>query len=165
MWRKHFSAVVTSGSLDFISSWSPQVCTQNTGQHISMGRHKCLSKESIYEEKQGEEGERWETGEILSFFFSKWDRTQHPVFAFFPFHFEQRLQQTDIIRACCTGSDTRQKNTTINCNSSAINYSTTLMLWIFCVRVLCGEVGGGSAYLIIFFCLCSKIFWQNNNCV
>lgn len=67
-------------------------------------------KKSIYEEKHGEKDNRWETRKILSFFFSKWDQTQHPLFAFFPFHFEQRLQQTDIIRACCIGFDTKYKN-------------------------------------------------------
>lgn len=78
-----FSILVTLGSLGFILSCSLQVCGQNIGQHISMGRHKSLEKESIYQEKHAEKNDRWESREILSFFFSKWDQTQHPLLAFF----------------------------------------------------------------------------------
>lgn len=43
--------MVTLGNRDFILSCSPRVCGENTGQHISMGKHRSLEKEPITQKK------------------------------------------------------------------------------------------------------------------
>lgn len=105
MWKS--SVLLTSGSLDFISSCSLQVCGENTGQRISMWRHKSLEKEAITRKTMERKWQMRNQTDLIVFFCSKWDQTQHPLCVFFPFNFKQRLQQTDIIRACCIGFDTK----------------------------------------------------------
>lgn len=69
------------------------------------------------------------------------------------------------------------ENVIINCNSSAINYSSMFVLLIFCLSPVCvcvracmracvrEKVGGSATYPIIIFCLSSKVFWENINYV
>lgn len=57
-------------------------------------------------------GQMREWADLISFFpppplFSKWLQRLCRCFRFFRFNFKQSLQQTDIIRACCIGFDTK----------------------------------------------------------
>lgn len=123
--------------------------------------------------KTWRENDRWETRKILSgFFFPFQNETRHSILFLC---FSALILSRDCSRQILSWHAVlvliqSKKNVIMNCNSSAINYSSMVMLLIFCLSTVCvrasawGE-GTGVTYPVIIFCFCSKVFWENINCV
>lgn len=81
--------MVTLGNRDFILSCSPRVCGENTGQHISMGKHRSLEKEPITQKKIEKVTDEKQDRSYRVFSPFQNETRRRIRFVFFPFNFEQ----------------------------------------------------------------------------
>lgn len=148
-------SLVTSSSLDVISSCSLQVCGENRHKRMSMKSQKKSNKK-----------------DLIIFLFKMRPGTAASSFCvcvcFFTLilsrDWSSQILSGHAVLVLIQGT----KSVIINCNSSAIKYGSMFILLIFCLSMgcVCQCVWGGrrrSAYPVIIFCLCSKVFWENIN--